>query len=164
LRKESELILKEYNELNKLLSSKDDNAYLEENEYEQIFQFNKSEINNIECYVEKTPKLFYIHFYYDLNNDTKRKNIYLIRKPYTFNFNGNDYIIFEKLALQSFLLDEYKKKKFIIFQKELNLSFNSVTSFIEYDFSQFEIKYDYKYREITPDKLEPKNIYVKKYI
>ena len=164
LRKESELILKEFNELNKLLSSKDDNANLEENEYEQIFQFNKSEVNNIECYIEKTQKLFCIHFYYDLNNDTKRKNIYLTRKPYIFNFNGNDYIAFEKLTIQNFLSDEYKKKKFVIFQKDLNLSFDSVTNFIEYDFPQFEIKYDYKNKEITPDKLEPQNIYIKKNI
>ena len=33
---------------------------------------------------------------------------------------------------------------------------------MEYDIPQFEIKYDYKNREITPDKLKPQNIYVKK--
>ena len=158
------MILKDYNEVNKLLSSKDENANLEEDEYKKIFQFNKSDVNNVQCYLEKNTKFFYINFYYDLNNTKKRKNIYLIREPYTFNFNGIDYIGFERLALLRFLSDEYKKKKFVIFQKNLNLFFNSVTNFIQYDISQFEIKYDYKHRELAPDKIKPQNIYIKKSI
>ena len=162
LREESEIILKEYNNLNILLSSKPDEAKLKENEYEQIFQFNKSDINKIQCYLEKTSEFFLIHFYYDLNNDMKRKNIYLKREPYNFNFNGNDYIGFEKLALFRFLSDEYKKKKFVIIYK--SKAFNSVTNFIDYGISRFEIKYDYKHREIIPDKLQPQNVYIKKNI
>ena len=110
LRKESDMIMKEYNELNKLLSSKDDQANLEENEYKLIFQFNKSDVNNIQCHLEKSPKFFYINFYYDLNNRKKGKYIYLIREPYSFNFNGIDYIAFERQALANFLSEEYKKK------------------------------------------------------
>ena len=162
LRKESEEILKEYNKLNKLLSLKKNKEDLNSNEYEQIFQFNKSEIKNIQCNVIITLKYFYINFYYDLNNDRNRKNIYLIKDPYEFNFNGVDYIAFEKLALLQFLSNEYKKKKYIIIQKDLNLSFNSYNNFIDYGISKFEIKYDYKNREITPDKYEIQNIYIKK--
>ena len=162
LRKESEEILKEYNELNKLLSLKKNKEDLNSNEYEKIFQFNKSTIKNIQCNVIKTPKYFHINFYYDLNNDRNRKNIYLKNEPYTFNFNGNDYIGFEKIALLQFLSDEYEKKKFIIIQKDLNLSFNSYINFIDYGISKFEIKYDYKNRKISPDKYELQNIYIKK--
>ena len=162
LGKESEEILKEYNELNKLLSLKKNKEDLNSNEYEKIFQFNKSTIKNIQCNVIKTPKYFHINFYYDLNNDRNRKNIYLKNEPYTFNFNGNDYIGFEKIALLQFLSDEYEKKKFIIIQKDLNLSFNSYINFIDYGISKFEIKYDYKNRKISPDKYELQNIYIKK--
>jgi len=162
LRKESETIMKDYNELSKLLSSKDDQSNLEENEYILIFQFNKSDINHIKCRLEKTPTLFYIYFYYTLNNCKNRKSIYLIREPYSFNFKGIDYIAFERLTLNKFLSEEYEKKRFFIYQKDLKLSFNNFNNFLDFDISQFEIKYDYKLREITPDKLKPKNIYIKK--
>ena len=162
LREESKEILEEYNKLNKLLSLKKNKENLNANEYEQIFQFNKSTILNIQCNLIKTQKYFYINFYYDLNNDRNRKNIYLIKEPYTFNFNGNDYIGFEKIALLQFLSNEYKKKKFIIIQKDLNLTFNSYINFIDYGISKFEIKYDYKNRKISPDKYELQNIYIRK--
>ena len=162
LKKDSKEILEEFNQLIKILSLKMNKEDLKPNEYEQIFQFNKSDIKNIKCSVRNSQKHFGINFYYDFNNDRNRKTIYLIKEPYSFSFNGDDYICFEKLSLIDFLKKENEKKKFIIIPKDLNLSFNSYISFIEFDISKFEIIYDYKNREINPDKCEPQNIYIKK--
>ena len=164
LKKDSEMILKEYNELNKLLSSKQEKENLNPDEYQQIFQFNKSIIKNIKCFMIKSEKFFYIKLYYDFNDDKKRKCILLIREPYLFSFKDDDYIAFEKISLHNFLSEEYDKKKFIIVLKNSNLTFKYYNNFMDYDFSQFEIKYDYKNRKITQDKFQIKNVYIKKNI
>ena len=164
LAEESDKLLKEFNSLIKLLSSKKDNEALEQNEYQQIFEYDTSNIKNIKCNIKKQLKYFYINFHYDLDNSFEDKYIYLKKEPYSFKFNDNNYIGFEKLSLTDFLLKEYQKKKFHIIPKNVGLSFNSVIKFIDFDFSQFEIKYDYQERKLTQDKLQLKNIYTEKNI
>ena len=164
LDRESDGLMKEYKALIKLLSSKKDNETLEQNEYQQIFEYDISNIKNIKCYIKKQLKYFYIEFHYDINNETEYKYIYLKKEPYSFKFNDNNYIGFEKLSVFDFLYKEYQKKQFLIIPKNSGDDFNSVINFIDCDISQFEIKYDYQNREITQDKLELKNIYAEKNI
>ena len=164
LTKESDNLLKEYNALKKLLSSKKNNETLEQNEYQQIFEYDISNIKNIKCYIQQQLEYFYICFHYDLDDSSEDKYIYLKKVPYSFKFNDNNYIGFEKLSLTDFLSKEYDKKKFHIIPKNLGFTFNSVIKFMDFDLSQFEIKYDYQKRKITKDKLELKNIYAEKNI
>ena len=106
LRNEADTILKEYNELNTLLSLKKKSDILKKNEYEQIFQYDISNIINIECKIEKENNFFYIYFQYFINNDRKVKIIHLSQEPYLFEFNSKKYICFEKITLSDFLLKE----------------------------------------------------------
>jgi len=163
LRNEADTILKEYNELNSLLSLKKKSDILKKNEYEQIFQYDISNIINIECKIEKENNFFYIYFQYFINDDRKVKIIHLSQEPYLFEFNGKKYICFEKITLSDFLLKESEKKKFVITQTQLDdITFTSILDFIDLNIFNFVIKYDYRKREMTQDKLKLENIYSKK--
>ena len=164
LREESDMLLKEYNKLKELLDLKQNNTFLEQNEYQHIFEYDISNVKISECFIKKDSNYFYIYFHYDLDNQGKVKIIHLKREPYSFKFNDKNYIGFEKISLTNFLMEEYDKKKFVIIPKDEESVLNSIIKFMDYNFSEFEIKYDYKKRKITQDKLKLDNIYAEKII
>ena len=156
-------ILNKYIELeNKVKNNDNNNIELNENETKNYFIFSENiKIENCNIQFDKKENELVTNLVYSKNN--KSLKIIFIIKIYEFILQDESFFCFEAKYLRKYLEDKYKKKKFYL---KININDNikklSIDNLFFYNYSKFEIVYNYNYKPLTLKELTKEYTYTNK--
>ena len=162
---ELDTILKDYNDVIKMIINKNNEKELNLEEIKKIFVIKNDDKYTLKCYYS-----IFTHFisiileFINSNNKNKKIHFSLKKTPYEFGYEGKKYYCFIVHEMSKFLEDIKTKKSFsvIIRRKDskrisiLEYSRN-VFQFLQDD--EFEIQIDYQYKGINFENINYKNIF-----
>ena len=157
-------ILNRYTALENKVKNNNNNLNLDEKETKNYFIFSEDiKFENCNFEFDKDENGLIANLVYSKNN--KSLKLIFILKKYEFKLQDKLFYCFETKFLKKYLEDEYKKKKFHLkINIENSIKKLTIDNLFYFDYSKFEIVYNYNYKPVTLKELTKINSYTDKKI